>query len=158
MHSLQVTQQFKNRCQQVVLMLPFMLVNVRGAKKLNIEILTYGFTNVHGQGPIWRFKVGMDHAVEELRNLYENTTNITHTYIFDQKSRNCMELLTEMDVMLSEWYYKHRAPADLHAIITPGKRLDSRHQKCQELLQLDSDWVNGVGRAQGNIFEDTANV
>lgn len=102
-------------------------------RKLNIEILTYGFSTPSSHGTIWWTKVGMDHAVTELRHLYANTTNITHSYVLNSRSRDCMELVAEIDVMLSEWYYKQKKEADLYAIIAPGKRLKFSVTLCEEM-------------------------
>lgn len=108
--------------EKFLLLLFFVLNSESSARKMNIEILTYGFSDANEHGPIWWFKVPMDHAVAELRNLYQETMNITHTYILYHGPGGCVGILAEIDVMLSKWYYKHREAADLHAIIAPGKR------------------------------------
>jgi hypothetical protein len=87
----------------------------------HVEIVSLGvrrggsFLSFFNSGP------GIDMGVEDLKTLYNNTFNVTHTYLYEKDAENCYELAIQSDVILSEWYYIRRTKADLYVFIAASK-------------------------------------
>ncbi|OWA50871.1 hypothetical protein BV898_15374 [Hypsibius exemplaris] len=91
------------------------------ATPLTVEIVTLGLVTPAWPGSIHFTGTGFDEGFRILREKYEGILSLTHTFLVERKVTNCVDLVAEADVMLSEWYYKRRSQADLHVYLSPSK-------------------------------------
>ena len=82
-------------------------------KVLQVEIVTLSLVGNSTMSSLHYTYGAFDYGLRTLRNKYGNTINITHTYLFDGRIKNCIELAAHAEFMLAEWYYLKRLKSDL---------------------------------------------
>ena len=91
-------------------------------KVLQVEIVTLSLVSNSTLSSLHYTYGAFDYGLRTLRNKYGNTINITHTYLFDGRITNCIELTAHAEYMLAEWYYVKRLKSDLRVFLSTCKK------------------------------------
>lgn len=96
------------------------LLKSTGTEIMQVEIVTWGFTNPTSFGTFLWSEKPVAAGVAYLRKTYNRTFGVSLSYVMDNDSLDCAAQAERVELLMSRWYYQRRVSADLHVMIGPG--------------------------------------
>ncbi|XP_055348151.1 atrial natriuretic peptide receptor 1-like [Paramacrobiotus metropolitanus] len=90
-----------------------------GRRPLNVNLMTFGYSQPIYTGAIPYVGPAYDMALEDIRERYGSVLNITHTYLLNHTKGSC-DSVENVEALLAEFYYRTEETADLTTMINPG--------------------------------------
>lgn len=87
---------------------------------LNVNILTVGYFGNRDFVSLTYSAPAMDLAVDDVRQKFNITLNISLTYLQDPEIKDCDTFGERSDYLMSEWYYRQRDKGSLGVVVVPG--------------------------------------